>query len=92
MCGEYGVDLPPYGSPIFLLGGIVGSVEIVDVLPRGSSAVPWKFEGHYGFVLREPRPMAFMPCRGALNFWRIPEHIYALVAQLDSAAAFEAAG
>lgn len=49
-------------------GGIVGSVEIVDCVER--SASPW-FAGRYGFVLRDPQPLPFYPCRGQLGFFRI---------------------
>jgi len=53
------VDLPR--------GGIVGSVEIVDCVQHWDS--PW-FGGPWGFVLRDPRPLEFTPCRGALGFFR----------------------
>lgn len=49
-------------------GGIVGSVEIVDCVSRSTS--PW-FCGQYGFVLRNPKPLPFHPCRGQLGFFRI---------------------
>jgi len=49
-------------------GGIIGSVEIVDCVRRSDS--PW-FVGPYGFVLRDPRPLPFQPCRGQLGFFRI---------------------
>lgn len=50
-------------------GGIVGVVEIVDCVSESSS--PWFFGG-YGFVLRNPRPVEFIPVKGALGFfdWR----------------------
>ncbi len=48
-------------------GGIVGSVEIVDCVSRSDSQ--W-FMGPHGFVLRDPRPLPFVPCRGALGFWQ----------------------
>jgi ASCH domain len=50
-------------------GGIVGTVEIVDVVDRHPSA--WFF-GPYGFVLANPQPVEFIPCPGALNLfdWR----------------------
>ena len=47
-------------------GGIVGSIEIVDCVR--SSRSPW-FTGPWGFVLRDPMPMPFVPCRGALGFF-----------------------
>jgi hypothetical protein len=49
-------------------GGIVGSVEIVDC--RTSSRSPW-FQGAFGFVLRDPAPLPFHPCRGALGFFDV---------------------
>jgi len=48
-------------------GGIVGSVEIVDCVQHSDSA--W-FSGPWGFVLRNPQPVEFTPCRGALRFFR----------------------
>jgi len=48
-------------------GGIIGSVEIVDCVDQ--SASPW-FCGPYGFVLRDPEPLPFLPCRGQLGFFK----------------------
>ena len=50
-------------------GGIVGTVEIVDCV--ASSVSPW-FVGRYGFVLRDPRPLPFVPWKGALGFFGVP--------------------
>lgn len=50
-----------------LRGGIVGEAEIVDCVT--SSASPW-FEGPYGFVLRNAKPLPFRPCRGKLGFFK----------------------
>lgn len=47
-------------------GGIVGVAEIVDCVT--SSRSPW-FVGEYGFLIRNARPLPFMPCRGALGFF-----------------------
>ena len=57
----------PIGAP--LLGGIVGVAEIADCVEASES--PW-FMGRYGFVLRNVRPVDFIPVRGALSFfdWR----------------------
>jgi hypothetical protein len=51
-------------------GGIVGSVEIVDCVERSES--PWFF-GRYGFVLRDPQPLLFLPCKGRLGFFEVDE-------------------
>lgn len=58
------VRCPPAGG--MLRGGIVGSVEIVDCVRWCDS--PW-FGGPWGFVLRDPRPLPFYSCRGALRFF-----------------------
>lgn len=61
------VELP--GMDQLPRGGIVGTVEIVDCVSRSDS--PWFF-GAFGFVLRDFRPVEFIPCRGELGFfnWR----------------------
>ena len=50
-------------------GGIVGTVEIVDVTTKLDS--PWFF-GPYGFVLANPKRVEFVPVKGLLGFfdWR----------------------
>ncbi len=48
-------------------GGIVGTAEIVDCVEASNS--PW-FSGRYGFVLRNVQPVEFIPCRGALGFFK----------------------
>lgn len=64
-------DIPADGQ-MLPRGGIVGSVEIVDVVTTSPS--PW-FTGHYGLVLREPRPLPFVPLKGALGFFDVPDDI-----------------
>lgn len=49
-------------------GGIVGSVEIVDCVTKSDS--PW-FVGQYGFVLRNPKVLPFVPCKGRLGFFKV---------------------
>lgn len=48
------------------VGGIVGSVVMVDCV-RGSKS-PW-FVGEYGFVLKKPEAVPFLPCKGALGLF-----------------------
>jgi hypothetical protein len=60
-----GLVIPPWRT--IERGGIIGSVEIVDCVSRSDS--PW-FMGRFGFVLRNPQPLPFEPCRGALGFWK----------------------
>lgn len=51
-------------------GGIIGSMEIVDCVSKSDS--PW-FVGDYGFVLRDPRPLPFVPWKGRLGFFDVPK-------------------
>lgn len=54
-------------------GGIIGCVELVDCVREHSS--PWKADGTYGFVLRKALQMPFIPFRGALHFFEVPDHL-----------------
>lgn len=51
-------------------GGIIGSVEIVDCVE--ASASPWFF-GRFGFVLANPKPLPFVPFKGSLGFFDVPD-------------------
>ena len=51
-------------------GGIVGSVEITACVTDSTS--PW-FVGRYGFMLRDPKPLPFVPWRGQLGFFDVPD-------------------
>lgn len=53
-----------------LRGGIIGSVTMTDCVPRHPS--PW-FEGPWGFVFKNPSPMGFLPFRGQLMFFNVPD-------------------
>jgi hypothetical protein len=48
-------------------GGIVGVVDLSDVVSASRSV--W-FVGPYGFVMKNPRTLPFVPCRGTLGFFR----------------------
>lgn len=62
--GVFGVTVPTD----LQTGGIVGSVEIVDCVKQSKSK--WFF-GRFGFVLRNPIVLPFMPCRGQLGFFEV---------------------
>jgi hypothetical protein len=64
---------------------IIGTVEIVDCVTASDS--PW-FAGPYGFVLRDPRPLAEpIPCRGWLGFWTVPSEIERQILEAERRAA-----
>jgi len=58
-------------------GGIVGVAEIADVVSLHNACrieSPW-FEGPFGFVIKNPRPIEFVPYRGQLGLFDIPDHV-----------------
>lgn len=64
------IELPPFEQ--LERGGIVGSVELVDCVVQWPS--PWFF-GDYGFVLRNPQPGPFVPFKGQLGFFNVPDDV-----------------
>jgi hypothetical protein len=64
-------------------GGIIGDVELFGVVrPLGSGdpdqrqlaamndvQYDWHFVDQFGFRLRDPLPLPFLPCKGSLGFW-----------------------
>jgi len=63
-----GLKLPEFSD--LHRGGIVGWAEITDCVVKSDS--PWFF-GRYGFVLRNPRQLTFMPYKGALGLFDVPQ-------------------
>lgn len=61
-------DLPHSDEFKLISGGIVGSVNLVDCVTEYNS--PW-LVGSYGFLLANPKPMEFRPCKGRLGFFNI---------------------
>lgn len=62
--GVTGRDVPK--REVIERGGIIGEAEIVDCVHKSDS--PW-FMGEWGFVLRNVKPLPFVPCKGALGFF-----------------------
>jgi len=57
-------------------GGIIGSVEVVDVVSESES--PW-FCGPRGLVLRNPQPCEFIPACGQLGYFEWSKAHYSYV-------------
>ncbi|MBD8671563.1 ASCH domain-containing protein [Pseudomonas lurida] len=70
IAGPLGITLPPFEE--LDRGGIVGSVELVDCVD--SSTSPW-YMGEKAYILRDPRPIPFLPYKGQLGFFEIPTHL-----------------
>lgn len=64
-------------------GGIVGRARIVDVLPphRPEALYPdgvdrrWHMRDQFGFVLADVEPLPFVPCKGMLGLFDVPEDV-----------------
>jgi hypothetical protein len=65
----------------YQFGGIIGYAGIVDCVEKSSSS--W-FNGKYGFVLANARPLPFIPCKGKLSFFT-PDISAADRAMIDAA-------
>jgi hypothetical protein len=61
-----GVELPELGD--LLTGGILGQVDITDVVTEHESE--W-FTGPIGFVLNNPFPLPFRAVKGQLGFFKV---------------------
>lgn len=66
-CEERGLPMPDLCD--LQRGGIIGSVELVDSVDHSDS--PW-YVGQKGFLLRDPKPLPFMPLKGQLQFFDVP--------------------
>jgi hypothetical protein len=62
----YGLsDIEP-GEVELITGGIIGRAVLMDCVTISNSK--W-FHGPFGFVLTDPTPLPFFPCRGRLGFF-----------------------
>ena len=64
------IELPPLHSLQF--GGIVGAARLVDCVDSSDSR--W-YMGQKGYVLRDARPLPFVPCMGKLGFFDVPDDV-----------------
>ncbi len=71
------VYLPAYPSPgDFQKGGIIGRV-IFKKLVRSIDYSPWIF-GPWGWVLIDPKPIDFIPYKGQLGIFNVPDDLIPL--------------
>jgi hypothetical protein len=58
-------------------GGIVGVATLVDVIRPcgGDCAHPWHMHEHFGFVLADVRSVPFVPLKGHLSFFDVPDEV-----------------
>jgi len=56
------IKLPDFEQMYF--GGIIGKTEIIDCVSNSNSQ--W-FEGPYGYILSNSKPLPFIPCKGQVT-------------------------
>jgi hypothetical protein len=56
-------------------GGIIGIADLFDCVPPSRAESPWHIEGNYGFALRNARPLPFIPYKGQLGIFDVPDSI-----------------
>jgi ASCH domain len=66
---EFDIKLPAFNE--IQTGGIVGLATIADCVRDHAS--PWKMNDCWGFVLKDQRVRPFVPLRGQLGIYRVPE-------------------
>ena len=73
-------DLWP-GRDRIELGGIVGVARLVDCRLNRYEAPKslWETPENFGLVLADVRPLPFVPCKGALGFWKVPADVQARI-------------
>lgn len=69
LLAEFDIKLPAYDE--LQRGGIVGSATITDCVRVHSSR--WKMDDCWGFVLKDQQVSPFVPLRGQLGIYRVPE-------------------
>ena len=64
------------------LGGIIGMARSTACLcpdtwnpEQPAKLSPWWFSNQHGFVLEDRHPLPFVPCKGALSFWTVPDDV-----------------
>jgi hypothetical protein len=60
----------------FEVGGFVGSVELIGVAEAHGSV--WHQPGAFAWILRNPRPMPFLPYTGRRNWFHVPDDLIPL--------------
>jgi ASCH domain len=67
------VSVPPFETLRDQCGGFVGWSRVTDCVREHPSK--WKQPDGYGFVLRDSRPIPFVPWKGRLGWFNVPEGV-----------------
>lgn len=67
--------LPEFAG--LLRGGFVATARLIDVLEPARNTDAWSVPGQFGLVLADVEPIPFVPFRGSLGFFDVPDDIVA---------------
>ncbi|WP_257765335.1 ASCH domain-containing protein [Burkholderia glumae] len=70
------IELPPAAQ--LERGGIIGVAKLVDCVAPRARTSPWHMEGQHGFLLHDARPVPFLPYKGQLGIFEVPDDVGAL--------------
>lgn len=72
---------PTLGMYLERRGGIVGMCDLVDARWNGQHPTdPWAVPGAVGLILANVRPLPFVPFKGALGLFEVPDEVWRVAA------------
>lgn len=74
------IELPPFDQ--LQRGGIVGVTTIDACIHPADRTSLWHMNGAYGFHLSNTKPVPFIPCKGALQFFDVPTDVAVQLRQM----------
>ncbi|KFX64219.1 hypothetical protein KBK24_0121470 [Burkholderia sp. K24] len=74
------IELPPFEQ--LERGGIIGATTIDACIHPVDRTSHWHADGQYGFHLIDSKPVPFVPCKGALQFFDVPADVAAQLQQM----------
>ncbi|WP_230938422.1 ASCH domain-containing protein [Burkholderia multivorans] len=61
-------------------GGIIGVADLFDCVPPSRRSSPWHTDGCYGLAVRNARPLPFIPYKGQLGIFEVPDSMLKVAA------------
>lgn len=56
-------------------GGIIGCARLAGCIAPENRRSDWHMEGQYGFLMLGAAPVPFVPCKGKLGIFDVPEDV-----------------
>ncbi|QGZ56698.1 ASCH domain-containing protein [Paraburkholderia acidiphila] len=78
----FDIDIALPGQEKLHRGGIIGAATLTDCIPSAKRTSRWHMEGQFGFRLEEVKPVPFVECKGALQFFDVPDDVATQLRQM----------